>query len=137
MRPTRILMALVLALLSMPILSNGATLILERVTTWSDGTPIPEELVNTIRYRYYYADNGVGPFIEGTATIDNLLVSVPELSPDVPRGDFTPFIPGHPYFYTVEAEHDGVKSGKAEPKQVAKIPEPLPLNRSSGCSMVN
>lgn len=102
----------------------GATLVLERVTMYSDGTPIPEGLVDTIRYRYYYADNGVGPYIEGTATIDNLVIAVPDPAPGTKVG------------YTVDSELEGVSSGKAEPQILATpLPPVSPPQQSPGCAM--
>jgi hypothetical protein len=119
-------MLVVLAILFAPIMSNGASLILQRVITYSDGTPIPDELINMLRYRYYYADNGTGPYIEGTATIDNLVIAIPDPAPGTMVG------------YTVDSELEGVFSAKAEPQILAALPPPDPQpQKSSGCSWRN
>lgn len=116
-------MALTLALLFTPIMSNGARIVIEEVRTYSDGTPIPEELVKMLRYRYYYADNGTGPFIEGTATIDNLVIAIPDPAPGTKVG------------YTVGSELEGVSSEKAEPQILATpLPPVSPPQQSPGCA---
>jgi hypothetical protein len=140
MRPWKKLFVAIVVLLLVPFASNGATLIIEKVTNYADGTPIPEELVNTIKYRYYYGESFSGPFVEGTMTIDNLTVSnLPESSPGIPSTGTGSFpVPGVPYYYTVDSEAEGIKSLKAEPQTVVKIPTPTPPSsgKSSGCSMV-
>lgn len=117
-------MALALVLLLSPIITNGASLVLERVTTYSDGTPIPDELVNKVKLKYYYADNGTGPFIEGTVTIDNLVFAIPAPAPGTKVG------------YTVDSELEGVSSEKAEPQILATpLPPVSPPQQSPGCAM--
>jgi hypothetical protein len=134
----RLWMASVILFLLSPLVF-GATLVINRVTTYTDGTPIPEELINTMQYRYYYGETVLGPFIEGTFTIDNLVIqNLPETSPGIPSTGVGSFpVLGVPYFYTVDVESEGVRSDKApaQPVIIAVTPPSGGGTKSPGCAL--
>lgn len=92
---------LILIALFVPLASNAATITYDRITTYSNGTPIPSEKVPTIQYRGYSGPNSANPDVLAGTVTDNQAITAPD--PD----------PGGTLWYTVDGTLDGATSGKA------------------------
>ena len=82
----------------------GATIFVDRVTTYTDGSAIPAAKIPTIVYKAYTGPAATGPWTSGAAVTDNL--AIPALEPAA----------GQTLWYSIDANLDGMTSAKAAAK---------------------
>jgi len=113
--------ALLILFVAVP--SIAAVVTFDRVTTYTDGSPIPSAKVSTIQYRAYYGPSQTGPWTAGDVVTDNLAITAPD--PDPAKGVTL--------WYTVDASLDGQTSAKAVPASKT-VPYPTP-SPPPGCAV--
>lgn len=91
----------ILFVILLPLTVSAAFIDFNRVTTYTDTTPIPAAKIPTIQYRGYTGPSSTGPWTAGNAVVDNLAISAPDPAP------------GATLWYTVDATLDGMTSTKA------------------------
>jgi hypothetical protein len=115
MKKTIILLCLFIAAPSI-----AAVVSFDKVTTYTDSTPIPAAKLPNILYRVYTAPGSTGPWTAGPESAGNVIVA-----PDP--------VAGSTAWYSVTATLDGVESAKCVPaSKTVAIPTP---SAPPGCSV--